>query len=125
MAADVMTSTGSVAELEGCCAPLPSPPLDADSAAELAGRFKALADPTRLQLLSLVIAGGSACICDLTDPVGLTQPTVSHHMKVLAEAGLLRREKRGKWAHFSVIPEALADLSDLLGHPEWALVPRH
>jgi ArsR family transcriptional regulator, arsenate/arsenite/antimonite-responsive transcriptional repressor len=123
MALTIATAPGASAESEGCCAPLPGPPLDARSAAVLAGRFKALADPTRLQLLALVIAAGSACICDLTEPVGLSQPTVSHHMKVLVEAGLLRREKRGKWAHFSVVPEALADLSDLLGHPESALAP--
>lgn len=100
-----------------CCAPLPAPPLDAGSAQELAVRFKALADPTRLQLLALVVAAGSACICDLTQPVGLSQPTVSHHMKVLVDAGLLRREKRGRWVHFSVIPGALRELAERLEDP--------
>ena len=94
-----------------CCAPVGAPPLDAADAAELAVLLRALADPMRLQLLSLVVASGSACICDLTDPVGLSQPTVSHHMRVLVEAGLLSREKRGRWVHFSVIPDALGGLS--------------
>ncbi len=104
-----------------CCAPLPSPPLDAESAVALAGQLKALADPARLQLLSIVLASGSACICDLTEPVGLSQPTVSHHMKVLVDAGLLHREKRGKWVHFSVIPEALHDLSAQVESPAGAM----
>lgn len=105
-----------------CCAPLAAPPLDAESAVALANQLKALADPARLQLLSIVLANGSACVCDLTAPVGLSQPTVSHHMKVLVEAGLLHREKRGKWVHFSVIPEALRDLSDQLADPRGARV---
>jgi ArsR family transcriptional regulator len=104
-----------------CCAPLGAPPLDAEAAEALASQLKALADPARLQLLSIVLASGSACICDLTAPVGLSQPTVSHHMKVLVDAGLLHREKRGKWVHFSVIPEALRDLSDQLANPRGAL----
>lgn len=108
-------------EAAGCCAPLAAPPLQPPEALQLAARFRALADPTRLQLLSLVMAGESACICDLTEPVGLTQPTVSHHMKVLVEAGLLRREKRGKWVHFSVRPEALRDLARRLDDPRAAL----
>lgn len=106
---------------EACCGPLAAPPLDSDAAVALAGQLRALADPARLQLLSLVMASGSACICDLTEPVGLSQPTVSHHMKVLVDAGLLHREKRGKWVHFSVIPEALRDLSEQLGNPAGAL----
>ena len=104
-----------------CCAPLAAPPLDAEAAVALASQLKALADPARLQLLSIVLASGSACICDLTAPVGLSQPTVSHHMKVLVDAGLLHREKRGKWVHFSAIPEALRDLSDQLANPRGAL----
>ena len=97
-----------------CCAPLAAPPLDAGTAMVLAGQLKALGDPHRLQLLSLVMASGSACICDLTEPVALSQPTVSHHMKVLVDAGLLNREKRGKWVHFSVEPDALRELGDQL-----------
>jgi ArsR family transcriptional regulator, arsenate/arsenite/antimonite-responsive transcriptional repressor len=100
-----------------CCAPPAAPPLDTEAAVALASQLKALADPARLQLLSIVLANGSACICDLTAPVGLSQPTVSHHMKVLVDAGLLHREKRGKWVHFSVIPEALHALSDQLANP--------
>ncbi len=72
--------------------------------------LKALAEPTRLRLVSLIAAhgaGGQACVCDLTDPVGLSQPTVSHHLKVLVDAGLLDREQRGKWAYYSLIPGAL------------------
>ncbi|MGB8019598.1 MAG: metalloregulator ArsR/SmtB family transcription factor [Candidatus Nanopelagicales bacterium] len=105
-----------------CCSPLAAPPLDADAAVALANKLKALADPARLQLLSIVLASESACICDLTEPVGLSQPTVSHHMKVLVDAGLLHREKRGKWVHFSVNAQALRDLGDQLANPRGALV---
>lgn len=104
-----------------CCAPLAAPPLDAEDAVALAGQLKALADPARLQLLSIVLASESACICDLTEPVGLSQPTVSHHMKVLVDAGLLHREKRGRWVHFSVNAQALRDLGDQLANPRGAL----
>jgi ArsR family transcriptional regulator len=110
-----------VEDAVACCAPLAAPPLDTALAVALAHQLKALADPARLQLLSIVLANGSACVCDLTAPVGLSQPTVSHHMKVLVDAGLLQREKRGKWVHFSVIPEALRDLSDQLANPRGAL----
>ena len=110
-----------LADEGACCAPLAAPPLDAAAAAALANQLKALADPARLQLLSIVLASGSACICDLTDPVGLSQPTVSHHMKVLVDAGLLDREKRGKWVHFSVNDQALRDLSDQLADPRGSL----
>ena len=108
-----------LAEAAGpCCAPPAAPPMDTETAVALANQLKALADPTRLQLLWLVRASESACICDLTEPVKLSQPTVSHHMKVLVDAGLLHREKRGKWVHFSIIPEALRDLSDQLALTE-------
>lgn len=100
-----------------CCPPLARAPLDAAAATTLAERFKALSDPARLQLLSLVLASGSACICDLTEPVGLTQPTVSHHMKVLVEAGLLHREKRGRWVHFRVNTSSLDELAGTLSDP--------
>ncbi|MCU0277976.1 MAG: metalloregulator ArsR/SmtB family transcription factor [Candidatus Nanopelagicales bacterium] len=110
-----------LADEAACCAPLAAPPLDADAAAALAHQLKALADPARLQLLSIVGASGSACICDLTEPVGLSQPTVSHHMKLLVDAGLLHREKRGKWVHFSVNDQALRDLSNQLADPHGAL----
>jgi len=92
-----------------CCPPATGVGMDAESAERLAGMLKALAEPTRLRLVSLVAAGqgGQACVCDLTEPVGLTQPTVSHHLKILVHAGILEREQRGKWAYFRLVPEAL------------------
>jgi ArsR family transcriptional regulator len=99
-----------------CCAPLVREPLSADGAARLARILKAIADPTRLRLLSLVAAhqSGEACVCDLTEPLELTQPTVSHHLKVLVDAGLLSRDKRGIWAYYSLVPGALDSLATLL-----------
>jgi ArsR family transcriptional regulator len=78
--------------------------------------FKALGDPTRVRLVSLIAgsAGAEACICDLTGPVGLSQPTVSHHMKILADAGLVRREQRGKWAYYRIVPGALTAVGQAL-----------
>ncbi|MFB9375618.1 ArsR/SmtB family transcription factor [Kineococcus gynurae] len=107
-----------------CSATLVGEPLTAGTATDLARTFKALADPARLRLLSLVAAheGGEACVCDLVEPLGLSQPTVSHHLRVLVEAGLLRREKRGVWAYFALAPETLADVSAILD-PRSALVP--
>lgn len=99
-----------------CCAPLAAAPLSEADADVLAGRLKALADPARLRLMSLVLASpdGEGCICDLTDPLGLSQPTVSHHMKVLVDAGLLQREKRGRWAYFRPVPGAMNALAAIL-----------
>ena len=99
-----------------CCTPLVRAPLDARTAIDLARTLKALADPARLRLLSLVAAhdGQEACVCDLTEPLGLSQPTVSHHLKVLVDAGLLHREKRGVWAYFSLVPGALDSLGAIL-----------
>ncbi len=104
------------ADLDGCCSPVTGGVLDVDAAEYLARMFKALSDPTRIRLLSLIAAqkGAEACICDLTDPVGLSQPTVSHHMKQLVEAGLVTREQRGKWAFFAIVDETLNTLSDAL-----------
>lgn len=95
--------------VELCCAPLTAGVLDEHDAEELAGLFKVLADPARLRLLSLVAAGadGEACACDLVEPVGKSQPTVSHHLSTLVDAGLLTRQKRGKWAWYRVVPERL------------------
>lgn len=92
-----------------CCSPLTGGALDDDQAERLARLFKALGDPTRVKLVSLIAAteAGEACICDLTEPVGLAQPTVSHHMKLLAEAGLVTREQRGKWAYYRVDGDTL------------------
>ncbi|MDD7945703.1 metalloregulator ArsR/SmtB family transcription factor [Microbacterium sp. NE2HP2] len=80
-----------------------------EDAERTARTFKALGDPTRVRLLSLIAAStdGEACICDLTEPVGLSQPTVSHHMKQLVAAGLITREQRGRWAYYRVVPNAL------------------
>lgn len=114
-----MTTTTSipVTTADACCAPLLAAPLDADEAAELAAAFKALADPVRLQLLSLIAAApdGTACSCDLEDPVGKSQPTVSHHLSILAEAGLITKEKVGRWVNCTVVPERVAQLRDVLG----------
>jgi len=99
-----------------CCPPLLSAPLGEEDAETLAAALQALADPARLRLLSLIAScpGSEACGCDLTTPVGLSQPTVSHHLKVLHEAGLLERERRGKWVYFKVRPEPLASLRSAL-----------
>ena len=99
-----------------CCAPLVRQAADPQTARDLARTFKALADPTRVQLLSIVAShdGGEACVCDLTEPVGLSQPTVSHHLKILVDAGLLTREQRGRWAYYSLIPGALTQLATTL-----------
>jgi len=100
---------------QACCSPLLAAPLGADAAAELAAGFKALADPVRLQLLSLIAAEpDGACSCDLEEPVGKSQPTVSHHLSLLADAGLITKEKVGRWVYCSVVPERLAVLRDAL-----------
>jgi ArsR family transcriptional regulator len=90
--------------------------LDASSAVSVARVFKAIGDPARLRLLSMVAAheGGEACVCELTEPLGLSQPTVSHHLKVLVDAGLLNREQRGVWAYYSIVPAALDALAAVL-----------
>ena len=97
-------------------APLLKEPLTAAQAASLAGLLKALADPTRLRLVSLVAAheGGEACVCELTEPLGLTQPTISHHLKALREAGLVSSERRASWVFYRAVPDALSGLSALL-----------
>ncbi|HIY67088.1 MAG TPA: metalloregulator ArsR/SmtB family transcription factor [Candidatus Agrococcus pullicola] len=104
------------ADASQCCAPVTAGVLEIDDARRLARVFKALGDPTRVRLLSLIAArsGAEACVCDLTEPVGLSQPTVSHHMKQLVDAGLVTREQRGKWAYYAIVPTALAMLSRAL-----------
>lgn len=99
-----------------CCVPRVTSSLTAEDAERAAQVFKALGDPTRVRLLSLIAAGdgGEACICDLTDPVGLSQGTVSHHMKLLAEAGLVTREQRGKWAYFTLNENTLGAAANAL-----------
>jgi ArsR family transcriptional regulator len=98
-----------------CCAPLVEGAMSEAEAAELARVFKALADPVRLRLLNLIAAhpGGEACVCDLTGPFEVTAPTISHHLKVLREAGLIDGERRGTWVYYRTIPEALTRLSAL------------
>ena len=99
-----------------CCMPRVADVLSVDEATEVARVFKALGDPTRVRLLSLIAAGdgGEACICDLIEPVGLSQGTVSHHMKLLADAGLVTREQRGRWAYFRLVQPALDAAADAL-----------
>ncbi|MCJ0904274.1 helix-turn-helix transcriptional regulator [Rhodococcus sp. ARC_M6] len=99
-----------------CCSPLVREPLTEDWAGDLAKMFKALGDPVRLRLLSLVAshAGGEACVCDISDTFDLSQPTISHHLKVLRQAGLLDCERRGTWVYYWVIPAALQQLSAVL-----------
>jgi ArsR family transcriptional regulator len=102
-----------------CCAPLSQVPLSSEQADQIAPLLKALADPVRLRLMSLVASrdGGEACVCDLNDAFDLSQPTISHHLKVLHEAGLLDREKRGVWVYYKARAEALASLGLLIGSP--------
>jgi len=107
----------TVDQAEPCCTPLVREPLTEDWAGDLALMFKALGDPVRLRLLSRVAshAGGEACVCDLSVGFDLSQPTISHHLKVLREAGLLQCERRGTWVYYWVVPSALAQLSAVLG----------
>jgi ArsR family transcriptional regulator, arsenate/arsenite/antimonite-responsive transcriptional repressor len=98
-----------IQEIEECCPPLRTAPLSDEDAHRVAAAFKAIADPVRLRLLSMIASceAGEMCVCDLTEPVGLSQPTVSHHLKVLADAGILSRAKRGTWVYYRVEPDAL------------------
>ncbi|MEU3270567.1 metalloregulator ArsR/SmtB family transcription factor [Saccharomonospora sp. NPDC006951] len=105
-----------LAAIDACCSPLAREPLSAEQAVELSGLFKAMADPVRLRLLSLIAshAGGEACVCDLTDAFDLSGPTISHHLKVLRQSGLITGERRGTWVYYRVHPEVLARLSAVL-----------
>lgn len=107
----VLTDLGS-----GCCSPLAREPLTAPQAVELSRLFKAMGDPVRLRLLSLIASheDGEACVCDLTEVFELTGPTISHHLKVLREAGLITGERRGTWVYYRVQPDALERLSTVL-----------
>lgn len=111
-----MLETTPVDAEGACCSPLVREPLAAEQADDLARTLKALADPTRLRLLSIVAAAadGEACACDLTEPVGLAQPTVSHHLRILTEAGFLSRTQRGTWAYFRLVPGALDRVAQTL-----------
>jgi ArsR family transcriptional regulator len=102
-----------------CCSPLARAPLGEAEAIELSSLMKALADPTRLRLLSQILAheGGEACVCDLTEPFSLSQPTVSHHLKVLRDAGLVTSERRGTWVYYTAVPARLAVLAGAIPAP--------
>ena len=104
------------ATIAACCPPLLAEPISAEDADQLAVALKAIADPARLRLLSLIQAqpGAEACVCNLTEPLELSQGTVSHHLRVLREAGLVERDQRGSWAYFRVVPEALAAIRSFL-----------
>ena len=106
----------AASDIAACCSPLTGGSLEPAAAERLAHIFKALADPARVRLLSMIAAaeGAEACICDLTEPLGLSQPTVSHHMKLLVDAGLVSRQQRGKWAYFRVIDDALEQVARVL-----------
>ncbi|MGH3779176.1 MAG: ArsR/SmtB family transcription factor [Pseudonocardiaceae bacterium] len=105
-----------LAEQVGCCSPLVRDPLSAEQSVKLAHLFKALGDPVRLRLLSLIAShtGSEACVCDLAGVFDLTGPTISHHLKVLREAGLITGDRRGTWIYYRVQPDALQRLSDML-----------
>jgi ArsR family transcriptional regulator, arsenate/arsenite/antimonite-responsive transcriptional repressor len=111
-----MDCVQTITTIAASCAPLLQEPIAAEDAEQLAGALKAIADPARLRLLSLIQAqpGHEACVCNLTEPLGLGQPTVSHHLKVLLNAGLVEREQRGNWAYFRVREERLAALRAVL-----------
>jgi ArsR family transcriptional regulator, arsenate/arsenite/antimonite-responsive transcriptional repressor len=98
----------------GCCAP-GAEPLPAHEAEALAGRFKALADPTRVAIVNRLAAGGEVCVCDLVASFDLSQPTISHHLRLLRDAGLVSSERRGTWAYYRLVPEALDGLRAALG----------
>jgi ArsR family transcriptional regulator, arsenate/arsenite/antimonite-responsive transcriptional repressor len=109
----------SPADNAACCSPLAAEPLSVQQAEQVAPLLKALADPVRLRLMSLVAShdGGEACVCDLNDAFYLSQPTISHHLKVLHDAGLLNRDKRGVWVYYRARTDALASLGALIGCP--------
>ena len=104
-----------LAEPAACCGSLAAPALSDDAAAATAHVFRALADPARVRILNVLATSGEpVCVCNLIEPLGLSQPTVSHHLKKLTEAGLLDREQRGRWAYFSLRPEAMAKLASVV-----------
>ena len=110
----------TIADVTACCRPIAGDDvLDTATAERLAAVLRSLAEPTRLRLVSLIASrpGAESCVCELTEPVGLSQPTVSHHLKVLVDAGLLVREQRGRWAYYLLVPAALDALTGVFrGH---------
>jgi ArsR family transcriptional regulator, arsenate/arsenite/antimonite-responsive transcriptional repressor len=110
-----LSSIDTTDTLIACCAPLAAAKLSDDEADATAALFRALGDPARVRIVNvLATSDAQVCVCELIEPLGLAQPTVSHHLKKLVEAGLLDREQRGKWAYFSIKPEAMAQLAGLL-----------
>ncbi len=111
-AADALT----IVDVSGpaCCPDGLGAEISPEAAEELARLLKAVADPARLRLLAIIRARGESCVCDLADVVGLSQPTISHHLKVLVDAGILEREKRGTWAWYAIVPERLRELAAVL-----------
>ncbi|MEV5201295.1 metalloregulator ArsR/SmtB family transcription factor [Streptomyces sp. NPDC053720] len=105
---------------DGCCPTLLTAPMDEDRAAELAKVFKALGDPVRLRLLSMIASrnGGEICVCDLTPAFDLSQPTISHHLKLLKQAGLIASERRGTWVYYRLLPAMTDKLAQVLARPE-------
>lgn len=116
MATTTLPARTELPLLADCCSPVVRQVIEPADAEVLAGSLKAIAEPTRLRLISLVAAhaDAEACVCDLTEPVGLSQPTVSHHLKILVDAGILTREQRGKWAYYRLVPDTLADIARLI-----------
>ncbi len=115
--ASTKVDRSTAVETAACCTPVGSIDFDETTAAEMARGFHALADPVRLHLLSMITAAGAdgACVCDLVEPAGRSQPTVSHHLKILRQAGLVTSEKRGTWAWYRVQPDRVAALRAALG----------
>jgi len=111
-----VATTKTVRWIAECCSPVFLTPLDQERAEQLAAALRVLADPARLRILSLVVnhPRGEVCQAEFTRPLGLSQPTVSHHLKVLYDAGLLRREQRGSWAYYSIEPQQIESLRDTL-----------
>jgi ArsR family transcriptional regulator len=109
-----MKSDLKLLDATGCCAP-GAPAMPVEAARALAERFKALADPTRLAIVNQLAGADEICVCHLVPDSGLSQPTISHHLKLLRDAGLVRSERRGTWAYYRLVPDAVAELADALG----------
>src|ERR687886_482207 len=111
-----MSISNALAVLQECCPAVLSAPLSEERAVELAAQLAVLADPVRLRLLSMLTSAeaGEVCVCEMVDPIGRSQPTVSHHLKILADAGLVTGDKRGRWVWYRVVPERIAHLRGVL-----------
>jgi ArsR family transcriptional regulator len=116
-----LTSIDTTLTPIACCAPLDAPVLSNEEAEATAALFRALADPARVRLVNILATEGTVCVCELTEPLGLSQPTVSHHLKKLTDAGLVEREQRGRWAYFSLKDEAMARVAGLADLTKGAL----